>query len=152
MSFRAGEMCKTKRVFCSSGDPIAVRYVAEMKDNGEFVLVEAGKENLYEYIQSFAESCDINNIIARFESGETDVLDQVKGFYGDFADLPDNMHEVFNILRRGRDVFDRLPVEEKEKYNNSFEQWIIDFEIPVEKPDEKIVEKIDENGKEGEEK
>lgn len=134
MSFRAGEMCKTDRVYCNPGDPIATRYVAEMKDNGEFVLVEAGKENLYEYIQSFADSCDINNIIARFESGEVDVMDQVKGFYGDFADLPDNMHEVFNILRRGRDVFDRLPVEEKEKYNNSFEQWIIDFEIPVEKP------------------
>lgn len=118
-----------RRVLAPVGSRIKIKYVAEMTENGSYHLVEAGQEDLYEYIQSFRDSCDINVLIARFASGETDVFSKAQGFFADVSNLPDNMHEIFNIVNQGRDVFSKLPVEVKEQYNNSFEDWLLNFDF-----------------------
>lgn len=126
--YRCSEM-PTERVYANIGNPEKVKYVAQILPNGMYELVEAGKENLYEFIQSFADSCDINKLIARFRNGEVDIFDQAKGFYGDVSNMPQDMHSIFNLIEKGKYVFDRQPIEVKEKYGNSFENWLMNFDF-----------------------
>ena len=50
------------RVFSHAGDRIKQLYDARVDNQGHIDLVESGTEDLYDYIQSFKESCDINTM------------------------------------------------------------------------------------------
>lgn len=52
------------------GDPEKILYSAKFDEKGVMDLVETGRENLYEYIQSHKESCDIHVILERFARGD----------------------------------------------------------------------------------
>lgn len=127
-----------KDIKTCSGTGIKQKFVAEMNEKGSYQLVEAGTEDIYSYIQSWKDSCDIDRIVARFEAGEVDVLSKMQGFSADISNLPDNMHEIFNLVNKGHAVFDSLPIEEKEKFNNSFEQWLINYDFRA--PDAEITD------------
>ena len=51
------------------------------------ILKESGKENLYEFIQSFKDSVDLHKIMDRFNAGDTAALQKVQGMFGDAPDL-----------------------------------------------------------------
>ena len=74
------------RVFTDSGSPEHITYAGHYDEKGRVVLEEAGRENLYDYIQSYAESCDIHVLMKRYANGDVDALSQKQGFYGDFLD------------------------------------------------------------------
>lgn len=107
-----------------TGKPVKVKYSSKFDDKGNIVLVEVGEENVYDYIQSFAESVDINNIMQRFNNGDSSALLSVQGVYGDFVDVPDNWSDVLNVLNEGRMNFDKLPKEVKEKFGNDFSRFV----------------------------
>lgn len=111
-----------------SGSRYKTEYSAKFDDNGVLVLEEVGKKDVYQYIQSFAESCDINTILRRYEAGDTDVLQRVQGFYFDASDLPDNMPEVLNKLNYAETEFNKMPAEFKEMYGNDFARFICTFD------------------------
>ena len=56
-----------------AGSPIKIRYSYAITKDG-IEVVEAGKINLYEYIQSFKDSVNINTIIARYKAGDLNAL------------------------------------------------------------------------------
>lgn len=111
-----------------TGSRYKTEYSAKFDENGVLVLEEVGKTDLYEYIQSFAESCDINTIMARYNAGDTDVLQRVQGFYFDVADMPDNMPEILNKLNHAENEFNKMPADFKEKYGNDFARFICTFD------------------------
>lgn len=111
-----------------SGCRYKTEYSGKLDENGVLVLEEVGKKDVYQYIQSFAESCDINSIMKRYEAGDTDVLERVQGFYFDASDLPDNMPEVLNKLNYAEAEFNKMPSEFKEKYGNDFARFICTFD------------------------
>lgn len=121
------------------GSPVKITYSSKYDKDGNIVLVEVGEENVYDYIQSFAASVDINNIMQRFNSGDSSALLQVQGFYGDFSDVPDNWSDVLNVLNEGRMRFDAAPKEFKEQFGNDFARFVAsggyspssDVDIPV---------------------
>lgn len=82
--------------YTESGEPIRKLYKPVLKKDGIIELEEDGFENIYDYIQSFAESVDINTIVARYEHGDTYALQQRTGMYGDFIDVPKSYMEVLN--------------------------------------------------------
>ena len=49
------------RIISNSGDRIKQLYEARVDNQGHIDLVESGTEDLYDYIQSFRESCDIKS-------------------------------------------------------------------------------------------
>lgn len=111
-----------------SGSRYKTEYSAKFDDNGVLVLEEVGKKDIYEFIQSFAESCDINTILKRYESGDTDALQRVQGFYFDASNLPDNMSEVLNKLNHAETEFNKMPADFKEMYGNDFARFICTFD------------------------
>lgn len=116
------------RKHCSSGSRTKITYSGRYDKDGSIVLDEVGKEDIYDYIQSFAESVDINNVIKRFTAGDTTALEQVQGIYMDATATPKNMADLMNKISQGKENFEKLPVEFKQLYGNDFVKFICTFD------------------------
>ena len=112
------------RVFSNPGSRVKPVYEAKIDSNGVIDLVETGSENLYDYIQSFKDSTDINTIVKRYAAGDVDVLSKKQGVYGDFTELPNTYAEMLNIVISGENMFNNLPVEVRAKFHHSFREWM----------------------------
>ena len=73
-----------------------------------------GEVNIYDRIQSFKEDCDIYSILNRFANGDTSALSQKIGSFGDYADIPDNIHDFSKYISELSAKFDKLSPELKE--------------------------------------
>lgn len=111
------------KVWTPVGDPIHIEYAGRYDENGILVLDKVGETNIYNEIQSHADSVDINTIIRRYESGEIDVLNRAQGLFMDVTTAPKTYAEMLNLLRRAEEVFDGLPADIRAQYDNSFEQF-----------------------------
>jgi len=67
--------------------------------------------------QEFAEECDINSLMARYQkTGALPVSDR-RPMYGDFSNLPDFM-EAQEILRSANEAFMALPAVVRRQFDN----------------------------------
>lgn len=121
---------KTARVHCNPGSPMKTLYKPKVLDDGVLELVEAGQENLYDFIQSWKDSTDINVILARYANGDVDALSKVQGAYGDFTQFPRTYAELLNRVQQGKNMFMELPPEIREKYNYDFSQFMAAMDKP----------------------
>lgn len=117
-------------VFQESGSREKLVYSPRYDDNGVLDLVVTGKEDIYTFIQSHKESTDIHVLLDRFANGETDVLQRMQGFYGDVTSMPKTYAEVLNAVIVGEETFARLPVEVKQRFDNSFAVWLSSMDSP----------------------
>lgn len=141
---------KPERFHSNVGSPIRTTYSASYDDKGRIRLEESGTENLYDYIQSFAESCDIHVLLKRFSNGETDVLSRVQGFYADVTELPQTYADMLNRLNEGEAFFKELPVDVRSKFGHSYSEFLASIGTPEffdafgmskpETPDDPVVE------------
>ena len=112
------------RILANAGSPVKVLFRGKYDANGRVVLEKSGEENLYDYIQSFRDSVDLNVILARFSNGEVDALSKAQGFYADVTDFPKNMAEALNRINQAEEMFKALPLETRQKFDCSFEQFL----------------------------
>ena len=112
------------RIQSHPGNPIKQLYAGSYNERGQVELKEDGTEDLYAYIQSFAESTDIHAILRRFENGEVDVLEKVQGFYGDITEMPRTYAEALQRIADSEKVFMSLPVDVRAKFNHSFSEFL----------------------------
>lgn len=112
------------RIQSYPGNPIKQLYAGSYNERGQVELKEDGTEDLYAYIQSFAESTDIHAILRRFENGEVDVLEKVQGFYGDITEMPHTYAEALQRIADSEKVFMSLPVDVRAKFNHSFSEFL----------------------------
>ncbi len=112
------------RIQSNPGNPLKQLYAGSYNERGQVVLREDGTENLYDLIQSFAESTDIHAIMRRFENGEVDVLEKVQGFYGDVTDMPKTYAEALQRIADSEKVFMSLPVDVRAKFGHSFSEFL----------------------------
>lgn len=121
---------KSGRTYSAVGSPDKVVYTSKYRDDGTIELCEKGKESLYDFIQSFRDSCDINVLVARFANGDVEALSKVQGAYGDFTRFPKTYAELLNRVNEGRMMFDDLPLEIRAKYNYDFAQFMAAMDKP----------------------
>ena len=119
-----------KRVLTNSGSREKILYTARYGPDGVLELVEDGKENLYEYIQSHRDSVDIHVLLKRYQNGEKDVFERVQGFYGDVADIPNNFIDTLNAVLEAERIFAGLPAEIRAKFNGNSKEFIASFSDP----------------------
>lgn len=117
------------RVFSNSGSREKIMYSPVFDENGVMELVESGRENLYDYIQSFKESVDINVILKKYASGDVSALAKSQGSFFDCTGMPRTYAEMLNTLIAAENTFNSLPVEEREKCGFSFERWLANLDI-----------------------
>lgn len=112
------------RVYQDSGSRVKVLHGPKFTERGVLEIIETGVEDLYDYIQSHAESVDIHVVLSRFAAGDVDALARTQGFYMDATDLPKTYAEILNSVLAGEAAFNQLPAEIKQKFNNSFSEWM----------------------------
>lgn len=99
--------------------------IFESRFNGATIeLVETGRENIQEAIEAYAPYCDINYMLHRLKVGDDSVLTSRQAMYGDFSGMPDNPIDAINMVHTAETAFSRLPVEEKQDYNNDYRVWL----------------------------
>lgn len=116
------------RVFANVGSREKIMYSPVFDENGVMDLVESGRENLYDYIQSFKESTDINVILRKYGSGDVSALTKTQGCFFDATGMPRTYAEMLNTLISAENTFNSLPLDEREKFGFSFERWLSEFD------------------------
>uniref|UniRef100_A0AAU8AV11 Internal scaffolding protein n=1 Tax=Dulem virus 151 TaxID=3145628 RepID=A0AAU8AV11_9VIRU len=116
---------KPRRFEANLGTPIKQLYQAEYDKDGTLNLIESGRENLYDYIQSHKDSVDIHVLLQRYKNGDISALTRAQGTFGDFTEMPTSYAELLNNLIRGEAYFNELPVEVRARFDHSFQKWLI---------------------------
>lgn len=119
-----------ERTESNPGNPVKQLFSGFYNEKGQVELREDGTENLYDFIQSFAESTDIHTIMRRFTNGEVDVLEKVQGFYGDITDMPHTYAEALQRIADSEKVFMSLPVEVRAKFGHNFGEFLAASQDP----------------------
>ena len=96
------------------------------KSTGKKELVETGKTNLYQKIQASKDATLIYNIIDRYNAGDESVLSKTIGSYGNFTKMPTTLVEAQQKLIDAERTFEQLPITIREKYNNSYTEFLAD--------------------------
>lgn len=113
------------RTFISpSGDRHKILYRSQYNSEGELLLVESGSEDLYSFIQSHAESVDINVILSRFANGDASALSKAQGAFTDVTGMPSSYAEMLNSVIAAQETFERLPRDVRQSFDNSWSKWL----------------------------
>lgn len=112
-------------IFSECGSDTVIEYSPIVKEDGTIELMESGKTNIQEYINSFEEECNLQNIIARYTNGDLTALNKFSGTYGDFTEFPKTYAEVLQLQIDSRNLFNSLPIEIKEKFDNDENKFFV---------------------------
>lgn len=113
---------KRPRKCSCAGNKTEPHYVERYTETGHPYLVKDGETDIVAIIQSHKEECDINLMLQRYAAGDTSVM-RNDARYIDTSELPTTIHGFFNLMAAQREKFDALPIEIKQKFDNSFEVW-----------------------------
>lgn len=112
------------RVRSNVGSKEHIQYAGHYDEKGRVVLEEVGRINLYDEIQSHADSCDIHTIMRRYANGDYDALSQKQGFFADVTEFPSTYAEALNRINDMEEQFMALPLDVRKKFNNSFSEFL----------------------------
>lgn len=69
--------------------------------------------------QEFAEECDINSIMKRYDAYLSDPMRSVREpRYYDFTELPETLMDMMDVLRQGEEAFYSLPALVRKEFDN----------------------------------
>lgn len=112
--------------------------------DGVSALVEVGETSLFEFVQASKDDTEIYNILARYERGDVGALSKSQGVFADVVGMPTNLAEAKASIIKFESMFENLPAEEKAKFNNNVNEFLMAVATaepaPVEKPIEKSIE------------
>lgn len=113
-------------IYTDPGNPYHVIYSPKVLKDGSIDLVESGVEDTDEIIQSFKESTDIRMILSRVANGETELLNEKNGIFGDFTGMPKTYAEALQLHIDANRLFNSLPVELKQKFDNDENKFFVE--------------------------
>ena len=124
MRFRNMYDTDFKRDFTCPGEEEALIYSPSIDNEGRVSLEVTGKRNIPEFIDSFRDSCDINNIVARFNAGDVSALSRSQGAFFDATQVPHTYAEMLNTVINAEATFNQLPLEVRERFENNYVKWL----------------------------
>lgn len=107
----------------SSGDKYHIIYSPVISSDGSILLVESGKDDINQMIQSYRSQTDMSYILSRMAVGDTSVLNQNPAMYGDFTDMPKTYAEALQLVMDREAQFMKLPLDVRNKFDNDFRKW-----------------------------
>ena len=69
----------------------------KVTEDGHAVLKKVGETDQQALINSYADECDVNRIVARCAAGDYSALARVQGLYTDISGMPDNPTDAFAL-------------------------------------------------------
>ena len=113
-----------KRIPTPEGTRFLDVYQESIGKDGHITLEKVGETNIYEMIQSHLEETKIENILHAVAMGDINALNQREIFYADSTVMPKTLMEVQNIVVKAKAEFETFPLEVRELFNNSCEQYV----------------------------
>lgn len=132
----------TDKFKSESGSKLIAKYAMKVdpKTGYEYLAPTGEYDNIYDRIQADYPSTDINLLMERFALGETEAINIKPGFYADVTSMPKTYAELFQRYEDAKKLFDELPVELKEMFNNSFTEFWSEMDSSEKSFNEKIEE------------
>lgn len=81
-------------------------------------LVKVGETDLQDFIQSFADECDVNRIVERYANGDASVLQRVQAVYSDVAGVPTDLTTAFETVSAARAYYETLPEAARREFGS----------------------------------
>lgn len=103
---------------CGAGERKRPIYQRQCEAGKEATLVKVGESDLQDYIQSFADECDVNRIVQRYANGDTAVLQRVQGVYTDVAGVPTDLTTAFETVSAARAYYESLPQAARREFGS----------------------------------
>ena len=116
-------ICDGNTFISDPGSPVKLIFTPAFED-GQIILNETGKFDISEFINSYADTTDMSFILARLSAGDSSVLNVSQGFFGDASILSNDHRAALDTVISAQTYFDNLPKETREKFNDSFVEWI----------------------------
>ena len=127
IKFRTAYDGDTSKYYSDSGSKFLDQYAFEFDEKGEVRATTLHKTdkplNVYERIQADYPSTDINLLMERFALGDTSAINVREGAYIDVTKMPSNFAELFDRINETQRIFDELPADLKQEFNNSYEEF-----------------------------
>ena len=121
-----------ERVPSASGNAEEIEYAPVIGEDGVLSLDVIGKTDIRAMIDSYRESCDLNVILARYANGDASALAVTQGSYFDAVGMPKTYAEMLNTVMTAENEFLKLPLNVRERFDNSFQRWLSLMDNPVE--------------------
>lgn len=102
---------------CPAGCGCRPRYVKDVTTTPP-TLRKVGETDQQALIQSYADECDVNRIVQRFEAGDISALSRVQGLYADVSGYPTDAVSLMNLGAQATYAWDSLTLEEQSKYGS----------------------------------
>lgn len=93
-------------------------------EHEEIVFMCTGAHSQKEYINSFRSTTELKEIFKRYMAGDTSVLEKRVGDYMDTVGCPESLLDAQLMLKNGEVLWNQLPSDVKEKYDNDVEKFI----------------------------
>lgn len=107
------------------GRMVPVFGLVENKETGERTVEQTGEHDLYSEVQQCRKSCDIRELIKRFEAGDEKAFDVVPGFYADVSEISGlTMAEVNSRIGSLREYFNSAPADVRASFDNDFNVYV----------------------------
>lgn len=99
-----------------NGSRVRVQHALRYDERGNKYLAEVGIVDQYSNIQSFAASCDVNEIVRRATPEQMAAFRG--GVYADTTVLPKTLADSYELLHNAERVFANLDSEVKKQYKD----------------------------------
>lgn len=106
----------------NAGKRFREKFHGVVQPDGRIELVSDGFEDTQKMIEADAVGASLPEIIARALRGDVSVF-RDEGFYCDVTQMPNTYAEILNSVNRGKEIFEKLDIETKRKFDNNFEKW-----------------------------
>lgn len=116
--------CVEEKFVTDPGSRYRPVYTSEILDDGTIELVQTGVEDLQEIYNSQRNSCDVNLIVQQFMAGDPNALNRGNPVFLDLLGAPKSLMEAYQLQYRAEQAFNLLPVEIREKFNQSFTEFL----------------------------
>ncbi len=123
LKFRSAYDCPPiEGLFSPVGDEYSPVYAEDVDERGVACIVQVSQEKIQDKIEACKEQTLIYNILNSFDDGT--LLNKAHGVYADLSAMPDNIHEAYQSVRDARMLFNGLSDEIRQRFNNSFDEFI----------------------------
>lgn len=105
-----------------AGDECSPVYAEDFDERGVACIVKISEEKIQDKIEACKEQTLIYNILNSFDDGT--LLNKAQGVYTDLSAMPDNIHDAYQSVRDARMIFNGLSDDIRQRFNNSFDEFI----------------------------
>lgn len=112
-----------------TGTKYLEEYEYRVDKEGVKKLVKTDKKtDVHARIQADYDSTDINKLMLRFSLGDTSAINVREGQFLDVTSMPTTLAEVFDKAIQAEQLFNELPTDLKEMFNNSPSEFFAKFD------------------------